>query len=87
MPLTPEQKTNIESFLAQKAEDDGSQLDAGTFPQLLYDNWDDVTNSQRMFRQAKRRTLRLLKSERDRQDTERPGLDAEIAALEAELGP
>lgn len=87
MPLTREQQDNINSFLAQKAEEDGIQLEPGTFPGLIYKYWADVTNDSRMFRQAKKRTLRRLKQERDRQDTERSGLDADIAALEAEVGP
>jgi len=87
MPLTPEEKDNIESFLTQKAEEDGIGLTPETFPGLLYAYWDDVTNPQRMFRRRKRRDLQRLRTERDRQDTDRPGLDAEIAALEAELEP
>lgn len=87
MPLTREQQENIESFLTDKGEDDGTPISPETFPVLLYRYWDDVTNSQRMFRRAQRRKLRLLERERDRQDTDRPGLDAEIAALEAEIGP
>ena len=87
MPLTTEQKENIEAFLQDKAEDVGMQLGADNFLQLLYDNWDDIIIPARMARRTKRRTLRRLRLERDRQDTDRPGLDAEIAALEAELGP
>jgi hypothetical protein len=87
MPLTQEQQDNIHSFLSDKGEQDGTRLAPDTFPGLLFKYWDEVTNPQLMFRQAKRRTLRQLKRERDRQDTDRPGLEAEIAALEAEVGP
>lgn len=87
MPLTQEQQDNINSFLEQKGEEDGTPISVETFPVLIYKYWDDVTNPQRMFRQAKRRMLRRLQRERDRQDTDRAGLDAEIAALEAEVGP
>jgi hypothetical protein len=87
MPLTQEQQDNINSFLHQKAEEEGVGLSPDSFPVLIYKYWDDVTNPQRMFRQAKRKTLRQLRTERDRHDTNRPAMDAEIAALEAEVGP
>jgi hypothetical protein len=87
MPLTTEQQDNINSFLEDKGEEDGIGLSPETFPVLLYKYWDDITNPQRMFRQRKRKTLRQLRRERDRQDTDRPDLDAQIAALEADVGP
>jgi hypothetical protein len=87
MPLTQEQQDNIHSFLTDKGEEDGTRLAPDTFPGLLFKYWDDVTNPQRMFRQAKRRRLRQLKGERDRIAVDGPAMDAEIAALEAEVGP
>lgn len=86
MPLTTEQIDNIESFLTEKAEEDGIGLTPETFPVLVYKYWDDIKNPNLMSRRRKRRTLRGLKRERDRQDTDRPGLDAEIASLEADIG-
>lgn len=87
MPITQEHRENLESFLEEKGLADGTPLTPEAFPGLLYKYWDDIKNEARMFRQKKRRTLRQLRRERDRQDTERPGLDSEIAALEAEVGP
>ena len=87
MPLTTEEKDNIEAFLQEKAEDAGTQLTIETFIQLLYENWDDLIVPARMANRTKRRALRSLRRERNKQDTDRPGLDAEIAALEAELEP
>lgn len=87
MPIGQTQRRNIEAFLHEKAEEGGGTLTPETFPKLLYDNWDDVIVPARMARRAKRRELNGLIRERNRQDTERPDLDAAIAALEAEVGP
>ena len=87
MALTQQQINNIEAFLHDKAEEAGIDLIPETFPQLLYEHWDDVINPARMAKRFKRQTLRRLRRERTRQDSDRAALDSEIAALEAELEP
>jgi hypothetical protein len=87
MPLSKEQQENIEAFLQDKAEDAGTQLTIETFIELLYANWDEIIQPVRMAKRTKRRALRALRQERNKQDADRPGLDAEIAALDAELNP
>ena len=87
MPLSKEQQENIHAFLQEKAEDAGTDLTIENFIQLLYEHWDDIILPARMANRTKRRALRALRRERTKQDDDRPGLDAEIAALDAELNP
>ena len=89
MPITADQKADVLAFLHDQAraagEPDG--LTAQNFERFFFDHWDEITDLRALVNRAKRVELDRLTVERQRQDDDRAGLDAEIDALDAEVNP
>ncbi len=76
--IDEDHRNGIVEFVAEGA---GSG-DFGAMVEFMFDNWLVIVDRDQMVAGSTARRLRVLKAERDRQDTERQALDDEIAELE-----
>ena len=66
--ITDQHREDLEAYLRDVAEAAGQELDAESFPRLLYQEWDVVVDARNLARRAADREIKKL--EQDKIDTE-----------------
>ena len=87
MPLNFEQRDDIVAHISDLAEANQKELNAETFLELLFNDWDNIVDLTKMAKKAKRRELKALKEARTKAIEAKADMDRRIKDIEDDLAP